>query len=221
MQQIHEMCSRAIWLEKGQVQAQGDVSAVLDQYRDRVMAHDEVQMVKAEREQMEAAAQEPAEEEPKEQEEAPWRWGSHEVEIVSVEMLDEAGEEQRILTTGDTLRVRIHYLAHEPIEAPKFGLAIFHNSGFHISGPNNVVGDCPIPRIEGAGFVDYVVENLPLLPGTYLVTAAIHDLEGKHTYEHIHQKFTFRVRSKGEGETFGSFYMPSTWYWNPAVEEES
>ncbi|MFN2224664.1 MAG: hypothetical protein ACK2UY_00120, partial [Anaerolineae bacterium] len=48
-----------------------------------------------------------------------------------------------------------------------------------------------------------------------------HDLEGKHTYEHIHQKFTFRVRSKGEGETFGSFYMPSTWYWNPAVEEES
>jgi len=221
-EQIREMCSRAIWLDKGQIQAQGDVGGVLDHYMDRVMAHDEKQMVKAERQQAEVAGKEAQDKkEEEEQQEPPWRWGSHEVEIVLVQILDEAGEEQRTFRTGDTLRVRIHYLAHEPIPEPQFGLALFHSSGFHISGPNNVFGEYHIPEIEGQGYVDYVIEQLPLLPGTYLISAAMHDLEGKHAYDYIHQRWSFRVRSGGVRESFGSFYIPATWHWNQPHREEA
>jgi lipopolysaccharide transport system ATP-binding protein len=221
LSQVREMCNRAIWLDNGQIQAQGDVGRVLDHYVERVIAHDEEHMVQAERQRREAADAEARDDkEQKTRQEVPWRWGSHEVEIVSVQTLGSTGREQRSFRTGDTLRVRIHYLAHQPVEDPKFGLALYHSSGFQISGPNNVLGGYPIPCVDGPGFVDYVIEELPLLPGTYLLTAAIHDLEGKHTYEHIHQRFTFRVRSGGVRETFGSFYIPSTWQWNPGSSRE-
>jgi ABC-type polysaccharide/polyol phosphate transport system ATPase subunit len=219
--QVREMCNRAIWLADGQIQAQGDVGSVLDRYVERVIARDEEQMVAAERQRVETADAEAREDEEQgERPEVPWRWGSHEVEIVSVQLLDNTGREQRSFQTGDTLRVRIHYLAHQPVHDPKFGLALYHSSGFHISGPNNVVGGCPVPHIEGPGFLDYVIEELPLLPGTYLLTAAIHDLAGEHTYDHIHQRFTFRVRSGGVRETFGSFYIPSSWHWKPGPSGE-
>jgi lipopolysaccharide transport system ATP-binding protein len=219
--QVREMCSRAIWLDNGEIQAQGDVGRVLEQYVERVIAHDEEHIVQVERQRMEGADRQAQEGKVREQrQEVPWRWGSREVEIVSVQILDSTGQEQRTFQTGDLLRVRIHYLAHQPVQDPKFGLALYHSSGFQISGPNNVVGGCDIPCIEGPGFLDYVVKELPLLPGTYLLTAAIHDLEGKHTYDHIHQRFTFRVRSGGVRETFGSFHIPSTWQWRPGPSGE-
>jgi lipopolysaccharide transport system ATP-binding protein len=213
---VRAMCDRAIWLDKGKIQAQGDVGRVLEKYIDKVIAQDEKKMVEAERQKMEAAEEEPQGKKA-EEEEAPWRWGSHKVEIVSVQILDGAGREQRTFQTGATLQVRIHYMAHEPIPTPKFGLALYHSSGFQISGPNSVVGKCPIPEIDGPGFVDYIIDDLPLLPGTYLITAAIHDLAGVHTYDHIHQRFTFRVRSDGVGEAFGSFRIPAHWQWHPGV----
>jgi ABC-type polysaccharide/polyol phosphate transport system ATPase subunit len=220
LEQIREMCTRALWLDHGQIQSQGDVGRVLDHYRDKVMAKDEQHMVKAERQEMEAMAKQPtdAKEDGKRQE-TPWRWGSHEAEIVSVQVLDEAGQAQRTFQTGDLMRVRIHYLAHEPIQEPQFGLALYHSSGFHISGPNNIFGGCPIPAIEGRGFVDYVIERLPLLPGTYLLSAAIHDLEGRHAFDFIHQRWTFRVRSGGVRESYGYFYIPSSWQWSAEPSE--
>jgi hypothetical protein len=187
---------------------------------DKVIAQDEKKMVEAERQKMEAAEETP-EAQKTEEEETRWRWGSHEAEIVSVQILDGAGREQRTFQTGTTLQVRIHYMAHESIQNPKFGLALYHSSGFQISGPNSAVGNCPIPKIDGPGFVDYVIEDLPLLPGTYLITAAIHDLAGVHTYDHIHQRFTFRVRSDGTGEAFGSFRIPARWQWHPGQSTET
>lgn len=220
--QVRELCSRAIWLEKGKIQAQGNVDPVLEKYMDNVLAHNEKQMVEAERQEM-AAAREPSHEDKEkgESQEDAWRWGSHEVEITAVEILDEEGQEQRIFQTGDTMRVRIRYLAHQPIQEPQFGLAFFHSSGFHISGPNNVFAAYHIPEISGPGFVDYVIEHLPFLPGSYLITAAIHDLEGRHAYDQIHQRWTFRVRSGGVAERFGSFYIPATWHWSAAPPVEA
>ena len=222
MEQVREMCNRAIWLDKGKIQACGEAGRVLEEYSDRVMASEDKKIIREERQQIEAAdraAQ--GETEVGKDQETPWRWGSREVEIVSLQTLDKAGEERRTFRTGDSLCVRIHYLAHKPVPQPEFGLAFFHSSGFHISGPNNVFGGYTIPEIEGRGFVDYVIEELPLLSGTYLISVAIHDRGGKHAYDYIDQRFTFRVRSSGVRECYGSFYMPSAWRWSPGPPKEA
>ncbi len=207
LRKVREMCDRAIWLDKGHIQAQGPVDSVLEQYTTRVFADDERALEKAESAyRAEDALREDG---------SSWRWGSREAEIVAVEILSAKGQGQRTFQTGDPLTVRMHYTTRQPIQNPRFGLALYHSSGFHINGPNNVFANYRIPEIDGPGFVDYTVESLPLLPGTYMVTAAIYDYEGKHAYDHIHQHYTFRVRAGGVREEFGSFYFPATWAWNP------
>jgi lipopolysaccharide transport system ATP-binding protein len=207
---VRKMCDRAIWLDDGQIQYQGPVEHVLEGYMTRVLAEDEEQRLTAERG---AAKADQKDDGPS------WRWGSGEAEIVAVELLDGEGNERRTFRTGDLLTVRIHYAAHEPIQQPRFGLATYHSNGFQINGPNNVFAGCDIPQIEGEGFVDYVIEHLPLLPGSYLISAAIYDYEGNHAYDHIHQRTTFRVRPGDGGERFGTFYIPATWRWSPKARE--
>ncbi len=200
---VRHMCDRAIWLDDGVIQAEGVVAQVLERYVLDVLKHDQQQLLELEQDSDGSP------------EKSSSRWGSREAEITAVQILDAGGQEHRTFQTGDALTIRIRYLAHKPIRQPRFGLAFYHDSGFHISGPNNVFANYPIDEIDGPGYVDYVVENLPLLPGTYLLSAAIYDLEGSFAYDHLHQQFTFRVRSGGVGEEFGALYMPASWYWVP------
>lgn len=215
---VRDLCDRAIWLDEGKIQAEGSVEHVLQQYTTQVMAHDRKQILEAEKEKSDADGDSPDQE--KQSDESSWRWGSREAEIVAVQILNGQLQEQRIFQTGDSLTVRMHYEAHESIQEPRFGLALFHSSGFHINGPNNVFSDYAIAEIEGQGFVDYTIDRLPLLPGTYHVSVAIHDHEGKHPYDHIHQRLTFRVRAGGVREEFGTFYIPANWNWSPTPDSD-
>jgi lipopolysaccharide transport system ATP-binding protein len=214
---VRDMCTRAIWLDDGRIQADGDVERVIDLYTMQIMEHDQQHMLRSEPgESKEAPA--PAKDEKCDEgetsEEPASRWGSREAEIRGIQILNDEGQEQRTFQTGDPLTIRVHYQTCKPIEAPRFGLALYHSSGFHISGPNSVLGGLDIPRIEGHGYVDYCVKSLPLMAGTYLLTAAIHDHAGEHTYDHIHQQYTFRVRAGGVREEYGTFYIPATWRWS-------
>jgi ABC-type polysaccharide/polyol phosphate transport system ATPase subunit len=210
---VLRLCSRAMWLDEGRIQAEGAIERVIEQYRNRMYARDRAQAAAAGAKVIGAERSEGLVE--SHGAESSWRWGSREAEIVNVQILDHSDAEQSIFQTGDTLKVRIHYVAHEPIQKPMFGLAFHHSTGFHISGPNNVFSDYPIPEIDGRGSVDYVIEDLPLLAGTYLVSATIYDFDGEHAYDYIHQRYLFKVRPGGVREQYGSFHIPATWRWNP------
>jgi lipopolysaccharide transport system ATP-binding protein len=91
-------------------------------------------------------------------------------------------------------------------------MAIHHASGFHVNGPNTVFSGLEIAAIEGQGHIDYVVDSLPLLEGTYLVSVSLYDFEGENAYDYHHQAYTFRVYvNDALGERYGSFLIPATW----------
>jgi lipopolysaccharide transport system ATP-binding protein len=213
MDSVREMCDRAIWLDDGRIRAQGAGNQVLDQYLSCVFAEDQEQILSSSPQGV--AGQRPTLDAACEESGTDWRWGTGEVEIVDVQILDDQHAERTTFHTGDALIVRIHYLAHKPVHEPKFGLALYHSSGFHISGPNSAAGGCPIPQVEGEGYVDYTVDHLPFLPGTYILSAAVHDLAGQHTYDHIHQRFLFRVRPSGARQEYGLLRVPAHWQWTP------
>ena len=200
MEVVRSMCSRALWLDGGLIQAEGAVDFVLEQYTARVYAEDHKGLVLGKKELDKDNA---------------GRWGSREAEIVAVQILDGRDVGCTTFRTGEELTIRMHYMAHQPIRQPRFGLALYHDSGFHINGPNTVFSKYPISEIRGQGFVDYTIESLPLLPGTYLVSAVIYDFEGRHPYDHLHQRFSFRVREGGVPERFGAFCIPAKWHWHP------
>ena len=75
----------------------------------------------------------------------------------------------------DQLTLRMHYIAHQPIRRPVFGIGINHESGFWLSGPNTRFDGFEIPLIAGAGYVDLLIPELLLLDGRYLVSVALYD----------------------------------------------
>jgi len=187
---VRQMCQQALWIEDGRVVALDAADNVVTAYMEQLAY---------------ARAQE-------DQQKDTHRWGSREVEITHVEFLDQTGHVVRRFRTGDAFTARLHYRTAQRVVEPMFGVAIHRDDGTHINGPNNVLANFPITAIEGAGFVDYCVAQLNLLPGAYEFTAAIHDREGRHAYDFQHRLHPFWVDpSPDVCEQYGAIYLPSTW----------
>jgi ABC-type polysaccharide/polyol phosphate transport system ATPase subunit len=217
LDKVREMCDRAIWLDEGTIQAEGPVDHVLERYMAKVAATDRQALQRAEALHRTSATASPAASPPPKKvraarQKAAWRWGSGQAEIVRVQLLDGQGKEQRTFGTGETLVARIHYSAHERIEHPQFGVALHRADGFHITGPNTVASDYDIEAIEGDGYIDFVIPQLPLYEGAFLFSAAIYDYEGTQAYDHHHQAYTFRVPPDFQSpRRFGTIHIPHRW----------
>jgi hypothetical protein len=140
------------------------------------------------------------------------RWGSKEVEITSVTFLDDKGEKTDCIKSGERFRVRMAFHAHSKVNQPVFGIAIYSETGVHITGPNTKKHGVQIDSVEGKGSVEYDVDSLPLLPGTYLFSAAIYDMSGLQAYDHWEQSWKFHViESETVAERYGLITIPSQW----------
>jgi len=217
---VREMCDRAIWLEEGTIEVEGPVEQVLEQYMTKVFADSEQRLLSKTADDTELTdsamavdldgATMPG------RSELARRWGSGVGEIVQVQLLDGAGQERRVFTTAEPFVVRIHFRTRQRIEKPQFGIALHHANGFHINGPNTVFSGLDIEAIEGEGYIDYVIDSLPLLEGTYLLSTTIYDYEGLHAYDHHHQVYAFRVRpNEVIREEYGHILIPSSWRVGP------
>ena len=220
--QVRDLCDRGLWFHHGKLMRDGDPSTAIDEYLGVVNTQDAARLqAEAAEEQAQAAdeatgaAEAAADAPPPEPEVNPHRWGSREAEIVKVELLSGAGEPMRTATTGDSLTVRMHYLAHERISDPVFGLAIHTRNGLHINGPNTRWGGLAIPAIEDDGYVDYTIPELPLLEGDYEITVAIYDHTLVRPFDHHDRLYQLKVYAPTITERFGAVYIPSRWSWQP------
>lgn len=206
--QVRQMCDRAIWVGDGQIRAKGPVEPVLAEY----MAH----ASKARRPESLQHGAQGAMADQKIRDESPWRGGTGEASIVQVQFLNGEGKPQASFETGAPLTIRLCFVAHQKIEKPQFGLSLHHPSGFHINGPNTASSGFDIDAIEGSGHIDYSVESLPLLEGTYLVSVSLMDQEGIGMYDYHHQAHTLHVhRSDAVKDKYGSVIIPATWTMGP------
>ncbi|MFO7980196.1 MAG: hypothetical protein R6V00_05095, partial [Candidatus Aminicenantes bacterium] len=53
-------------------------------------------------------------------------------------------------------------------------------NGILLTGPNTGTGDCDIDWIEGEGSIEYTIDSLPFLPGSYLFSVSIYDDSLRH-----------------------------------------
>jgi lipopolysaccharide transport system ATP-binding protein len=191
---MQNMCDRAAWLDHGVVQAEGAVDEVVQHYLGKVNAD--------ERRRMETAGA-PTE--------VVGHRGSGDIEVVDVEYLDGEGHSTKVGRSGDPFVIRIHYRAKQPVQRPVFGLAIHHESGAHITGPNTRYAGVDLPTLEGEGHVDHRFEALPLLPGTYRLSAAIVDWNLIHVHDFVDQGYTLIVQPGSNLEQHGYVSLGGTW----------
>ena len=149
------------------------------------------------------------------------RWGTRQIEITDVRLLDAAGQDTTVFRTGDALTVEMAYVAHEPITEPEFGLALYRHDGLHINGPNTRAAGLGLGVIEGPGVARYHIESLPFLPGRYQITAAVHDSDRPVAYDYHEEAYSFRIIEGGTDEKEGLLALDAAWEWYSLPVDES
>ena len=213
--EIANLCNKILWLEDGHIRMQGDAKKVVDAYTSEanVKYYTQCQQAKDEADALakEAAPDPDDSDEQAEQPETFQRWGTRQAEITGIELLDHKHAPATYFETGRFFCLRIHYVAHEPVANPTFGLAFYRRDGAHINGPNSFREGYEIEQIHGTGHVDYVIDALPLLQGTYELTVAIYNQESTVAHDHHHHAYQFDVRAAGSWVEEGVVHIPAQW----------
>jgi hypothetical protein len=182
---VERFCSRACLLQQGRLVALGPPTDVIGRYH-----------------QIAATTGDVAGE---------YRWGSRAIVITRVALLDARDRPAQSVRTGDRLTIAMEYEAPDAVQRPVFGLAIYHEDGTHLTGPNTRTGGLDIPRVTGAGVVRYSIEHLSLLPGRYVVSVSAYDHDLIEPFDHRERVATFTVTEGGTLERFGKVTLGGTW----------
>ena len=170
LDQVRTLCDRALWLDKGQVEAIGDPMRVVDAYLQEVSGGTQPPP------QTEEAPPEP---EPKKSENDEERWGSGEIVIRRVSLTDHEGRELVALGAGTPVIIDVDLEARVPQDDFVFGFGIYHADGTCVYGTNTDVEGYAAKQIEGKGRVRFVIDSLDLVAGTYRIDVAVHTRNGR------------------------------------------
>jgi hypothetical protein len=123
------------------------------------------------------------------------RWGSREIEITEVALLDEAGQPSFVFHTGDRVAIRVRARANQPSEDFVFGVGLFNAEGVCCYGTNTYLEEMNPQRFEGEGEATFAIDGIDLVEGTYKVDVAVHKRDG-YPYDYHRLLYTFRVKSR-------------------------
>ena len=190
---MKQLCTHILWVDKGVMQAIGSSDEVALRYIEYSTMREGQQLLSTDFE----------------------RWGTGEIEITNVRLLNAQGEESNTFITGEAMSIEMEYLAHQTIPNPEFGLAIFRQDGLHINGPNTRLANVDLGDVEGSGIICYAIEHLPLLPARYQLTVAIHDSRYPRCYDYHKEAYSFRINPGGTEETDGVVELTAQWTNSP------
>ena len=215
LEAVQGLCDRVIWLEGGRVQAGGLAREVVGHYL----------MGVHEKERAVLAAQQTAPiemlpgEEPSEEmlaARAKKRWGTWEIEITSVRLLNSAEEATFLLESGQPAAIEIGYRINRPAETPVFGISIYRADGTYCYGTNTDIEGIPTDDLDGVGIVRVAFDSFAFIEGTYTLDVAVHTSHG-YTYDYHLHYCTFAVRSRLKDA--GVFRPAHRWELNPAPKD--
>ncbi len=122
------------------------------------------------------------------------RWGTREVEITDVSMLDATGQPTYVFESGSPMQVRLTVHTKEPVNDFVFGVGVFNAEGMCCYGTNTQIDGLLGGELRGTTEVRFLVERLDLVAGTYKLDVAVHRENGV-PYDYHRLLHTFRVTS--------------------------
>lgn len=177
---IERICDRVILLESGEVVADGPVARVIPQYHKLL----------SDRPSRTGRRVTPAREAEIGEDEA---WGTGEVAITAVRLLDADGRATDSYRSGDGMVVEVDYRLVEEIDSLSFGIAVHSVDGAHVSGTNTVREGIPLDPCLEEGTVRFVVPALALNAGRFSVTVACGPTDERTSYHWLDRCREFDV----------------------------
>ena len=196
---VEKMCDDVLWLNHGRTRGRGDPRRVVDEYLTYVAGGEEALLRSRSAAATAQAQTDPATQAPADAGAAgayrPGRWGTREVEIRSVRLLDAREDERHVFVPGETLTLALSVHAARPVNDFVFGIGLFAADGTCVYGTNTELEDWKPRCLEGEGEVRLSLEGLRLVEGTYLVDLAAHKRDGT-PYDYLRGLHSFRVKSR-------------------------
>jgi ABC-2 type transport system ATP-binding protein len=166
MQQIHEICDRAVLLDRGRVHAEGEVEGVIRAFRS-VMTR------------WEAGSEDET--------------LSRELEIIRVDLLDDGGRPLSMLSPGDTLNVEVELAARSPVDDPVVILGLNNSRDEWVYGTATDLRGVRLGRMDQKHRVTFSLGALPFPEGRYAVTVTVMDAGRRTTLDHHGQRYDFEI----------------------------
>ncbi len=138
------------------------------------------------------------------------RWGSGEVKIDSVELLDGAMAPATFARSGDAQAIRLVLRSQQPVVGPEVILSIFDQNATLVSEVSTRSRDAVIDRVEGARVITLEIDSLPLTEGTYEMTCAVVDESGRREYD-VRSRFMRFDVLKGDSDDGGLVTLGGSW----------
>ncbi len=180
---VRALCSRAVLLHNGRMEALGQPADVLNRYQKIIMAREDAY----ESDQHEAEAVGEAdgvdEEEADGEMVAPpahtYRHGDGSAEVLRVELLDASRKPVEFVETGEAVQLRVRLRFGADAEAPVCGFLLRNRHGIHLYGTNTQLQRVDFGPVRRGEVVEVVFAfDCWLAPDTYSVTVAAHSLDG-------------------------------------------
>jgi ABC-type polysaccharide/polyol phosphate transport system ATPase subunit len=241
---VERFCDEALWLDEGRALSHGDPKRVVGAYLTKVEQGEAQLLAETTAKAVEEAGRDEVGrqdgqdgregqgrhgQEPQagpEQQERPadpasnmyqaveGRWGSREVEITDVALLDASGHQSFVFHTGDRVSIRLKVRAVHPIDDFVFGIGLFNADGVCCYGTNTYLEEMDPEQLAGDAEATFSIDSLDLIEGTYKLDVAVHKRDG-YPYDYHRLLYTFRVKSRTHD--VGIYRPRHQWSFSPHI----
>jgi homopolymeric O-antigen transport system ATP-binding protein len=233
---VERFCDDAVWIDGGRAMAHGDPKRVVSAYLTKVEEGEERLLATTTARAVEAAAhpasagrgagartpttmEEPVPTGPdgppaNMSQATEGRWGSREVEITDVTLINRDGQPSFVFHTGDAMAVRLKVRAARPVDDFVFGFGLFNADGVCCYGTNTYLEEMTPERLAGVVEATLQIDSIDLVEGTYKIDVAVHKRDG-FQYDYHRLLYTFRVKSRTHD--VGIYRPRHTWTFSSGI----
>jgi lipopolysaccharide transport system ATP-binding protein len=204
--QVRQFCDTAIWLRGGKVIAQGNPEIVVGEYVAEMNG--------------ETRRRTPANQAPvvtpggRELRVNENRFGSMEMRIRDVQLMDREGSPVEELCGGHPLTVVIHYETNKPIDEPIFCVTVTRaHDGFVCYDTSTAAQGLKMPTLDEAGQLSLTIDRLDLSDGDYFVDVGIFEKDWAYGYDYHWHVYPLKIRAPRGNK--GIIAPPQRWSFGP------
>jgi lipopolysaccharide transport system ATP-binding protein len=194
---VENLCSRAIWIDNGQIRKDGPAREVIEAYMSGFAAVDpgNVDLRSADRR------------------------GIGGIRYTGIEFLDGDNRPKNLIRSGDSLVVRLHYAAEHRIANPSFGFEIYTNLGTRLTKVSTWAAGLDIPAVErGSGHIDVELCFLNLMPARYSLSLWLESTSIAVDFDVLDHCVSLDVEpsdaygsGRGVDSRYGVIFLPCKW----------
>ncbi len=198
MAAVENLCSRAIWIDHGQMRMDGDSHSVIEAYMASMSSTVEMATNLAD---------------------LKTRRGTGEIRYTRVEFLGPDGAPQTVARSGKPIIIRLRYHASEPISHPSLGFRLCTDMGTLVTETSTSHHDISIGQLPaGDGYVALEIDALNLIPARYFLSLGLSGGAHHHLYDFVDNATHLDVEPApiyGSSRTFdsrvGVVFFPQRW----------